>query len=692
MCKMLNTYKFGDIKVNYILNDQDRAVMVLLPEDIECDFFTEKNISAYNTASLVHLQLDCHNAGMLSNSFKHSETLYGLKFKEQYINETEKTITVVTVEESAEGYGIKHNLCWYKGEAGFECNTEFYNNTGKEQLLEYITSVSLDALGSCLSDDGSKKLVFHDFKAGWSMEGLHQANTLTALGLERSWGTSAESLRFGAVGCRAVREYHPYGALEDTENGYICGVYLAHNASWLMEMTRITNNLSLSIGLTDTITGSWSKKIPDGTSFTTPTAMISVTKGSIAELSNRLLSMRHKAIDAYGEEGMPILYNDFVTTWGHPTEKALLEMADILKAGKTKYFVMDDGWFTPHAAGDWRPDPVAFPSGMKEYCKMIREKGMVPGIWMEYECCEAPCDSFGPEYDHMKIKKNGRVVVGEVINGRRESFWDFRNPDAIKYLDEKVIKFLKENGFGYIKVDYNTMPGAVIDGEESGGENVRQHMEQVREFYKRMKREIPDLIIENCASGGCRLEPSMMDVTAMSSASDTHEVYEGAVVAANLHYLIPPRQSQVWCTLKPEYDHDHFTHIISIGFLGRLCWSGLIAELSKDQLEQMWNAENFYEKVCHIIKHGNSYIYRTDICSFTTPTGTQAVVRYSENKSEALVVTHCFKDKKELEIELKDNYVLEASLYDNTCKIEGNKLIINPNADFTGNVFHLKKA
>lgn len=692
MAKIINSYTFGDISANYVLNEFERAVLILLPKGQKCDFLSQKNVDVYNRSSLAHLQLERHNMGMFSNSFKLSETLNKLKFKEQYTEETADSIIIVTVEEALEGFGIKHRLCWCKGESGFAVSTEFYNNTGDEQTLEYLTSASLDALSPCLEDEGSKELKFHRFKAGWSMEGLHQENTLTELGLERAWATSAESLRFGAIGTRPVREYHPYGALEDTKNGIIWGVYLAHNSSWLMEMSRIVDGTSLSIGLADSITGSWSKKVANGESFVSPTAYVSVAKGGIAELSNRLLSMRHRMIDAYGEEGMSIIYNDFVTTWGKPTEDALLKMADILNQGKTKYFVMDAGWYKPVSqVGDWEVSPIAFPNGMKEYCRKIREKGMIPGIWFEFECAEASSKASLPEYDHLKLKKNGRVIVGEVINGRHETFFDFRNEETIKRLDEKVIAFLKDNGFGYIKVDYNTSPGAVIDGNDSGGENLRQHMEKVREFFIKMKKEIPDLIIENCASGGCRLEPSMMDITAMSSASDTHEGYECAVVAANLHYLTPPRQNQIWCTLKPEYSPERFSHIISQGFLGRLCWSGLIADLSEEQLEEMWAAERFYEKVSHIIKRGNSYIYRTDVCSFHAPSGTQAVVRYSEDGERALVVAHSFENAKILSVLLDGDFALEESLYDGGCNIMGNTLNIIPKADFSANVFLLKR-
>lgn len=693
MSQTIRTFSFGDISVHYALNDKNRAVLLLAPIDAPIDLSSPKVCGTLNNASLAHLQLSHQSPGMFSNSYKLSESLDALQYKEQLVSEEDNRTVVTTVEEAEEGWGIRHHLTWYHGELGFEITTEFYNNSGRTLTLEYLTSASLDALSPYLPNEGSKQLVFHRFKAGWSMEGLLQSNTLTELGLESAWGMAGESLKLCAVGSRPVREYHPYSALEDTANGIIWGLSLAHNASWQMELSRIHNGVSLSAGLADLVTGQWSKNIPDESSFCSPTAMISVTHGSIAEISNRILSMRHRAIDAYGEEGMGIAYNDFVTTWGRPTESAMLKMADRLKKGKTKYLIMDAGWYTPYRSiGDWVVNTKAFPSGMKTYCEEVRKRGMIPGIWMEFECTDSHAASFAPEYDSMKLTKDGHVIVGHVINGRRESFFDFRKPNVVEYLDEKVIKFLRDSGFGYLKIDYNASIGAGIDGDDSPGENLRYHMELVREFVKKIKREIPDILIENCASGGCRLEPSMMDITGMSSASDTHEVYECAVVAANLHYLIPPRQSQVWCTMKPDFTQERFAYTIAQGFLGRLCWSGLLMDLNDDQMDQIFAAEEFYEMVAPIIKHGNSYIYRTDPCSFHQPTGTQALVRYSEDGTQAMVVVHSFEDSKELSVKLADNFTLCQALYPSEITLDGALLTVSPKSDFCGNVYYLKKA
>lgn len=694
MSKVYSRFLLGDMQANYVLTDAERLVLVLLPAGDECDLLSEKNKDAYRYGSLSHLHLSHHNEFFYSNCLKCSESVEKLRFVSQETEETDEYIKICSTETAEEGYSIVHTLIWRKNERGMETYTEFFNNEDCELALEYLTSASLDNFSPYYEDDGGKQIILHRFKAGWSMEGLLQSQTVTELGLEKAWTDSGESLKFGAIGSRPVREYHPICAVEDTKSGVVWGMSLAHNCSWQMEFTRTYTNLSLSCSIADVYHGAWSKKIPAGASFRSPSAYLTVAHGSVAESSNRLLSLRHRNIEASGKDlDMDIIFNEWATTWGNPTEDFLVNLAEKLRKGKTKYLVADAGWYVGSSSrgiGDWELDTNKFPN-LKRYTDKIREKGMIPGIWFEFEAAGKDSKYASEEYDDLKLKRNGHPIVALVINGRREKLWDFRKQGTIDYLDEKVIKFLKDNGFGYIKVDYNATSGPFVDGEDSPGENLRQHCEQVREFFKRMSREIPDLVIENCASGGCRLEQSMMDVSQMSSGSDAHEGYEGPVIAANLQYVSPPRQTQWWCTLKPEYDDAHFSHIIAGGFMGRLCWSGAVDKLSDDRIEEMFRAENLYSEVSEIIKKGDSYVYRTDACSFSDPTGTQAVLRFAAESDRALLITHSFKNAKQLEIDIPKGYKIEKSLYGSQAKISGDKLIITPNTDFEGNVYLLSK-
>ena len=154
------------------------------------------------------------------------------------------------------------------------------------------------------------------------------------------------------------------------------------------------------------------------------------------------------------EADLPIVFNEFCTTWGVPEEKMIERMANILVGKGIRYFVIDAGWFD-HVSldkrtklGEWETDEVHFPSGMKHTADIIRKRGMLPGIWFEFEIVGRDSSTFSLT-EHL-LKRDGIPIT----SGNRR-FWDMRQSWVQEYLAEKVIRLLKECGFSYIKVDYN---------------------------------------------------------------------------------------------------------------------------------------------------------------------------------------------------------------------------------------------
>ena len=616
---------------------------------------------------------------MYDKSLKLSETTKQLRFSSQEITEEENRELIRTYLTSDEGWDVCHILTHYKGENGFEVKSVFNNSSANEVILEMISSVSLDGLCPFSYGDGSKSLRYHTFRGGWSTEGKHICRTLPEMNMEKSWGGSFECEKISAIGSKTVGRYYPYAALEDTQTGCTWGVKLKHNATWQIELSRYGTPLSLSAGMGGYKTGSWRKKVATGESFETPAAYTAVAMGGIDEVSNNLLEMNNRDIDAYGEEGMPIIFNDWVTHWGDSSEEKFLSLANRIKNTKVKYFVADDGW-QKGGVGDWEVDEKKFPNGLKHYTDKIRSMGMVPGIWMEFECVREGSQRYSDKYDGFNLTKDGITIKNSACNSVPTKFLDLRKPEVISYLGEKVIKFLKDNGIGYIKVDYNSNIGIGCDGADSLGEGLRENMQAVYEFFKRIKREIPDIVIENCSTGGSRLEPKMMSVTAMSSFSDAHECMEVPVIAANMHYLISPRQSQIWCVLKDDMSKSHMQYVTASGFLGRLCWSGYIDKLSDEQFKIIPEAEEFYESVSHIIKHGRSKVCRTQPVNQRALKGTQTVIRYSEDKNEILAVCHFFDEPDEIKIKLDGDYKIQSALYNEHCTADGGILTVRGNA------------
>lgn len=693
-------YVFEKTTVRYV-NFENKVFMLLIPNGTENkindDYYTKvindegfPNHMDWFPGSLAHVHLAHHATPIYENGLKYSQSTRMLRFVSQEVCEEGTREVITTSLTTEEGWGVTHILTHYKGENGFEVQTVFNNTSDNEVTLEMISSASLDGLCPFSHDDGSTSLLYHTFNGGWSIEGKHVCRTLPEMNMEKSWGGSFECEKIGSMGSKSVGRYYPYAALEDTETGCTWGIKLKHNATWQIELSRYGTPLSLSCGIGDFKTVAWFKRVKPGESYESPIAYVAVAMGGIDEVSNDLNEMNNRDIDAYGEEGMPIIFNDWVTHWGDSSEEKLVSLAEKLKDTKVKYFVTDDGWQKGRTAGDWEVDEEKFPNGFKAYTDKIRAMGMVPGIWFDFESVRQGSKRFDEKYDDCNLKRDGNVIKNLSFTGVETKFFDLRNPKTIAHLDKILIQFLKDNGIGYLKIDYNAS-FVGCDGADSLAQGLIDHTDGIYNFLKRIKQEIPDIIIENCACGASRTDPKMMSVSAMCSFSDAHESMEVPVIAANLHYLISPRQSQIWCVLKNEMSKSHMQYVIASGFLGRLCWSGYIDKLSDEQFAMIPEAEAFYESVSHIIKHGRSRVYRTQPVNYRALKGTQTVVRYSEDRSEILVVCHFFDEAEKTEINLGGEYEIVNSLYNENCTVNSGVLSIFGH-DRSASVLKLKSA
>jgi alpha-galactosidase len=396
------------------------------------------------------------------------------------------------------------------------------------------------------------------------------------------------------------------------------------------------------------------------------------------------------------EQSLPVLANEWCTTWGNPEHDRVVGIADRLKGSGAKYFVIDAGWYRGDGGnwfmsqGEWAPNRNLFPHGIAATATAIRERGLIPGIWFEFEVVGNQSALFNTMTDHFLH------LDGVPITAGYRRFWDFRDPWVGDYLREKVISRLHDSGFGYIKVDYNETIGIGVDGAESLGEGLRQHILAVQEFFGEMRREIPDLVIEVCASGGHRLEPSMLALASMGSFSDAHESLDIPIIAANLHRLILPRQSQIWAVLHASDTPQRLAYSLAAGFLGRLCLSGEIDKLNDEQWTFVQTAIRFYEQVAPIIGNGRSRLVQQIGAAWRHPQGAQAVVRVSEDGNQALVVAHTFAAPlpSEIAVSLPEGDWQIAGVFPDTTtapEIIANQLRVKLAIEFEGSVLHLTR-
>lgn len=654
--EILKEYALGDMKARYLKDkEQGQVGLLLLPAGYDGKE-QEKN---QKTDSLVQIMAagDIYNeAYAMGTSMRDGETVRRLRFAEQSETDREGKKCIQTVLRDDRGYQVTHYLVWRHGARYVRIFCEFVNQGNEMAQLEMFESFSLGGISPYMAQDGAETLQIYRLRSVWSQEGRLEVLPVEDLQLEPAWEPHAVRCeKFGQAGSMPVNRFFPFAAVEDTEHHVFWGAQIAHPASWQIELYRKDDGFCMSGGLADRDFGHWMKHVGPKEAFRTPEAIVSVAHtDSIDIFTGRLTSAAQEALEKAPkpERELPIVFNEYCTTWGNPSHENISAIVEKIKGKGFGYFVIDCGWFKEEGVpwdismGDYEVSPQLFPKGLDKTVSLIRKAGMVPGIWFEIETVGRASRAYQME-KHL-LHKDGKTLTSYF---RR--FWDMRDPWVEQYLTDKVIGTLKKYGFGYMKIDYNETIGIGCDGAESLGEGLRQNMEKSQEFIEKTKREIPGIVLENCASGGHRLEPSLMGQMSMASFSDAHECEEIPIIAANLHRAIHPAQSQIWAVIREADSRKRIAYSVINTFLGRMCISGDVVGLSEGQWEVIENGMAFYKKIVPVIARGQSYRFGPKIRSARHPKGWQGLVRIGADGDDAYAVIHLFDGELPEQIALK---------------------------------------
>jgi len=692
---MANTKKkeitFGDICAVYQISEEGLVSFSLIPEK-DKDKFCEKGkvdpmvqISSTGDASI---------AGFAAGQTRHDSALT-MSMKYVSINEeyNEDKKIVKTVIRNDDGITAEHYVIGQEANRSICVYTRIKNDSDKDITIEKLSSFSLSGITPYTSDNANDRLIMHRFRSRWSAEGRHETSTIEDLMLEPSWskfGVRCE--KFGAIGSMPIRGYFPFVAIEDKEEGVVWAASNACSSSWQIEAVRIDENLIITGGLADYEFGHWRKTIKPGECFTSPKSFLTVARCDFETACDRLLDSQKSKTPGFTEgRALPAFFNEYCASWGEPSDEKITEMLNVISGEDFDYFVIDAGWYADSVKGwqdnmgDWKVATDLFPNGMKPVVEKIKSAGMKAGIWFELEVVGKDAEALKEEA-HL-LTRDGKII----ISGTRR-FWDMRSDWVNEYLTEKVIGFLKENGFEYIKIDYNETIGIGCDGAESYGEGLRQCVEATKKFYKKIKESIPEIAIEVCSSGGHRLEYEFMQLADFLSFSDAHEEKEIPVIAADLHKLILPSKSQIWAVLRKEDEPKRIAYSVCAGMYGALCISGDVLELNSTKWELAREGVKFYKDVSHIIADGVTKRFGPFQNSNRDLKGYQIGVRYLVD--EALVIIHTFEQpgEQEISIPLNGRYEIQSKYEaaNHNTIIDDNALKVTFDNSFDAMAIHLR--
>ena len=443
---------------------------------------------------------------------------------------------------------------------------------------------------------------------GWQKELSIKEFTFGDLGLAQTqpgvYQRTSQVFEVTNTGNWSAKKYRPLGYVENTEAHTSLFWQIEHNGSWHAEISDVNNHFYVALSGPTEVQSHWFKQLKPGESFESVPAAVGVCSADFDKAMGQLTTYRRRIRRPNQDnEKLPIIFNDYMNClFGDPTTEKELPLIDAAAEIGCEYFVIDAGWYAPgewwDSVGEWQECRERFPGGIREVTDYIRKKGMVPGLWLELEVMGINCEKAKKAPDDWFFVRHGKRVFD-----RSRYQLDFRNPEVIAHVDEVIDRVVLQYGVGYIKMDYNIEPGIGTElYADSVGEGMLQHEKAYLNWLDGVFKRYPDLVIENCSSGGLRTDYAMLKRYSIQSTSDQEDYRNYATISANAAAGLTPEQAAVWSyPLKNGDEEETIYNMVNV-MLVRIHQSGHIPELSDSRRALVKEGLDYYREIRQDIK------------------------------------------------------------------------------------------
>jgi alpha-galactosidase len=473
--------------------------------------------------------------------------------------------------------------------------------------IDFLSSAMLHSLADARNYE--HELIIHLAFNSWMAEGQWHSLRPSELGLVENERTSWSQASAGSIGSWSTEKYLPMAMAENTRLGLTWFWQIEHNGSWYWEISNGGGFRSGDVyawlgGPDDLHSAAW-KNLQPGASYTSVPVAVGCVRGGFSEAVAALTQYRRLACERPHAQNSrcSVIFNDYMNCLlGNPTEAKELPLIDAAAKAGCEYYVIDAGWYAglhedwSQTAGSWVASADRWPQGLRFIMDRIKQHGMIPGLWMEPEVA-GPRSELAQKPDSLFFMRHGKRVAK---NSR--CLLDFRNPEVRAYLDRAIDRMVNEYGAGYIKMDYNVDSLQGTDqNADSAGQGLLEHNRAHLAWLDGILNRHPDLIIENCGSGGGRMDYAMLSHTQLQSATDQEDYLRLPAIITGSSAAVLPEQLACWSYPLANSDADQASFNLTTAMMCRIHQSGRIDLVSASAAAQVSNGITIYKDV--IRKH-----------------------------------------------------------------------------------------
>jgi len=269
-------------------------------------------------------------------------------------------------------------------------------------------------------------------------------------------------------------------------------------------------------------------RLRPGERLRTPRIVLLRYQGEMIRGHNRFrrLMLKHYVPQKDGRPvAPPVAHNTAATVYRSGREATEANQTAIIRRAAElgcEAYWMDAYWYPRpwHAnVGNWYPRTDDFPGGLRPLADAAHRAGMEFVLWFEPERV-APGTQFDREHPEFLMR------LGE--EGNR--LFDLGNPAARRFLTDFLDRRIKEWRVDVYRNDFNVDPlpyWRAADAPDRQGVAEMRYIEGLYTMWAELIRRNPGLRIDNCASGGRRIDLEICTRSWPLWRSDLNDIGEG---------------------------------------------------------------------------------------------------------------------------------------------------------------------
>jgi alpha-galactosidase len=523
-----------------------------------------------------------------------------------------------------QGLTATSHMQLFDGLAALKSWTELRNaDTGEPLTVEYLSSYLLVGMGQGERAASRADHTVHIPHSTWYGEAQWQTRKLAEYGYTPYFGDpnrfSMKRIALSSTGTWPAGEHLPMGAFTDAAGGGTVTWQIETAGSWNWEISESEGLLYLALSGPSLQENGFSKPLMPGESFVSvPCAL---AWGADFEKTIQTLTQYRRRIRRPNEDNAhpSVIFNDYMNCLsGDPTTEKERPLIDAAAQAGCKYYCVDCGWYSDgfwwDGVGEWLPSAARFPGGIEEVMDYIRKKGMIPGLWLELEVMGIKCPLASRVPRDWFFQRGGKPIIC-----RSRYQLDYRNPEVIRHADEVIDRLVNQYGVGYIKMDYNINAGVGTElNAANAADGLLLHTRAYLAWLDAALKRHPSLVIENCGSGGMRMEYSLLSRLSIQSVTDQTDYRKMAAIACNCPTAVTPEQAAIWSYPLPEGDEEETIFNMVNAMLLRVHQSGFLPQLSPARQALVAEGLTSHLSICYQVKDGLPF-WPLGLGSFTAP-------------------------------------------------------------------------